>query len=47
MLIGNIAYRTGRKLIFDGEKEKFVNDKEADAYLARDYREPWILPKQI
>jgi predicted dehydrogenase len=30
MLIGNIAYRTGRKLIFDGEKEKFVNDKEAD-----------------
>ena len=47
MLIGNIAYRTGRKLTFDGENEKFVNDKEADAYLTRDYREPWVLPKEI
>ena len=47
LLIGNIAYRTGRKLIFDGASEKFVNDKEANAYLTRDYREPWVLPRKI
>ena len=47
MLIGNIAYRTGRKLIFDGKSEKFVNDKEADAYLTREYRKPWNLPRDI
>ncbi len=47
MLIGNIAYRTGRKLTFDGASEKFVNDKDANRYLTRDYREPWVLPKQI
>ena len=47
MLMGNIAYRTGRKLFFDGAQEKFVNDKEADAYLTREYRDPWVLPKEV
>jgi predicted dehydrogenase len=47
MLLGNIAYRTGNKLLFNGKEEKFVNDPEADAYLTRDYREPYVLPKKI
>jgi predicted dehydrogenase len=34
-LLGCIAYRTGRKLTFDGKSEKFVNDREANSYLAR------------
>jgi predicted dehydrogenase len=34
-LLGCIAYRTGRKLTFDGKTERFVNDDEANAYLAR------------
>ncbi len=39
--LGNIAIRLGRKLTWDPEKEQFVNDKEADGYLARDMRKPW------
>jgi len=49
MHLGNIAYRTGRLLTFDGKTEKFVNDKEADSYLTRKdgYRSPWILPRTV
>jgi hypothetical protein len=45
--LGNIAYKTGRKLVFDSETERFVNDKEADTYLTREYREPYVLPKEV
>jgi len=31
-------YQVGRKLAFDAKTEKFVNDKEADALLTREYR---------
>jgi predicted dehydrogenase len=41
--IGNIAYRTGKKLIWDGNK--FSNDSEANNFLIPNYREPWKLPK--
>lgn len=43
--LGNIAYRLGRRLYWDGESQKFVNDKEADAFARVNYREPWVLPK--
>ena len=36
--LANIAYRTGRQLQFDGKSETFVNDKDADKYLTREYR---------
>ena len=36
--LGNISYRVGRKLAFDGKSERFVNDKEADKLLTREYR---------
>jgi len=41
--IGNIAYRTGKKLVWDGSK--FTNDAEANNLLIPNYREPWKLPK--
>ena len=41
--LGNIAYRTGKKLIWDGKK--FTNDSDANNYLVPNYREPWKLPK--
>ena len=41
--LGNIAYRTGKKLVWDGTK--FTNDVDANKYLIPDYREPWKLPK--
>lgn len=41
--VGNIAYRTGKKLIWDGTR--FTNDEDANSYLVPQYRAPWILPK--
>jgi predicted dehydrogenase len=41
--LGNIAYRTGKKLVWDGTS--FTNDTDANKYLIPDYREPWKLPK--
>lgn len=40
--LGNIAYRTGKKLVWNGTK--FTNDEEANRYLLPDYRGPWKLP---
>jgi predicted dehydrogenase len=42
--LGNIAYRMGRSLKFDGMKERFVGDEEADKLLSRAYRAPYSLP---
>ncbi len=46
-LLGNIAYRLGRELRFDGEAEKFVDDAEADKMLTREYRDPYVVPEQV
>ena len=43
--LGNIAYRVGRKIQWDGEKETIPGDPEADKLLGREYREPYVLPK--
>lgn len=45
--LGIISYRTGRKLTFNPEAEKFVNDAEADSYLTRNYRPPYLMPEKI
>ena len=41
--LGNIAYRTGEKLKWDGTH--FTNSKDANDYLTPHYRNPWKLPK--
>ena len=41
--LGNIAMMLGRKLKWNPDKERFVNDTEADRMLSRAYREPWVL----
>ena len=46
-LIANISYLLGRQLTFDGAKEKFVNDREADALLTREYRKPYVIPDKV
>ena len=43
--LGNIAWRTDRKLHFDHKTERFLDDEKANGYLGRTYREPWVLPK--
>jgi len=41
--IANICLRLGRKLTWDVERERFVNDPGADRMMARAMRSPWRL----
>ncbi len=43
--LGNMAYKTGRRLNWDAENTKFINDNEANKLLVPTYRAPWELPK--
>jgi predicted dehydrogenase len=43
--LGNIAYKTGRRLYWNGATSTFVNDEAANAFLKAKYRQPWELPK--
>jgi len=45
--LGVISYRTGRKLVFNPETEKFVKDPEADKLLTRTYRKPYVMPDKV
>ncbi|GAC1653576.1 MAG: Gfo/Idh/MocA family oxidoreductase [Gemmatimonadaceae bacterium] len=40
-LLGNIAYRTGRRIVWDAQREEIVGDREASQHLMREYRRPW------
>jgi predicted dehydrogenase len=42
--LGNIAYRLGRRLVWDGATETFKGDAEANALLAREPRRGYELP---
>jgi predicted dehydrogenase len=45
--LGNIAIRLGRSLRFDHERERFVDDGEANGLLERTYRDDhWAVPKR-
>jgi len=45
--LGNIARWTGRKLRWDVDQEHFVDDKDANQYLDRERRKPWLAPEKI
>ncbi len=46
--LANISYRVGnQKLKFDPKTESFVNAPEANKYLKRTYRHPWVIPDKI
>jgi hypothetical protein len=45
--LGVISFRTGRRLTFNPETEKFVHDREADKLLTRHYREPFVVPENV
>jgi hypothetical protein len=42
--MANIAMRVGRRLKFDTENERFINDDEANTYLTKKYRKGYELP---
>jgi hypothetical protein len=41
--LANIAYRLGRSLDWDPEKEEFKNDPEANMLRSKEYRKPYTL----
>lgn len=45
--LGNIACRLERTLHFDPYSEKFIDDDQADGYLTKMYRAPYILPEKV
>ena len=44
-LLGMVAWRTNRKLRWDGQKQDFIGDAEASKLLSRTMRKPWDLIK--
>lgn len=42
--LGNIAYRTGRKIAWDSSAERIAGDPVADGLVGIEYRKPWSLP---
>jgi len=46
-LLGNISYLTGRTIDFDPETETIKNDDEANRYLRKSYREPFVVPQEV
>jgi predicted dehydrogenase len=46
-LLGNIAYRLKRELIFDPGKNQFTSDSQANAMLKGTYRRPFVVPDVV
>jgi len=45
--LAKISAKLGRSVHFDPSTERFVNDPEADKFLKREYRAPYIIPEQV
>ncbi|MBM3860730.1 MAG: Gfo/Idh/MocA family oxidoreductase [Verrucomicrobia bacterium] len=43
LMLGNVALRAGKKLVWDGPNMKITNDAAANKLLHRDYRSGWVL----
>jgi predicted dehydrogenase len=41
--LGNVAYRTGKKIVWDTKKMRVTNTKDADRFIHREYRKGWKL----
>jgi predicted dehydrogenase len=42
-LLGNVALRSGRRVLWNGKLEKVEGDQAGSKYLSREYRKPWKL----
>ncbi len=43
MLLGLVAYRTGKKIKYDGDAGQVTDNSEANQLLARTYRDGWTI----
>lgn len=41
--LGNVAFRAGKKLMWDAAKMRVTNTRDADKFLSREYRKGWVL----
>ena len=41
--LGNVAQRTGSKIVWDAVQEKAIGEPKAEAIINREYRKPWSL----
>jgi predicted dehydrogenase len=42
-LLGNVALRSGRRIVWNAKTERIEGDNAASKYLSREYRKPWRL----
>lgn len=42
--MGNIAYRTQNKLLWDSKQNRFIENEAANQLIMPNYRAPWTLP---
>jgi len=42
-LLGNVALRSGRRIVWNANMERIEGDGAASKYLSREYRKPWKL----
>ena len=45
--LANISYRVGRTIHFDAQTMTCKGDAEANQYLTRDYRKPYVVPEEF
>jgi hypothetical protein len=45
--LAKISCKLGRSVHFDPQTERFVKDPEADGFLRREYRAPYIIPDEV
>ncbi len=43
-LLAMLSMKLGRSIEWDGDKERILNDEEANTLLSRPYRAPWVYP---
>ncbi|HVC94498.1 MAG TPA: Gfo/Idh/MocA family oxidoreductase [Pirellulales bacterium] len=47
LALDGLKYQLGRKLVIDAAAEKVVGDDEANGYLTREYRKPFVVPDKV
>ena len=45
--LANISYRVGRTINFDSKTFTCIGDAEANKYLSREYRKPFVVPEKV
>jgi hypothetical protein len=45
--LANISYRVGRTIQFDAQTMTCKGDPEANKYLTREYRKPYVMPEKF